>query len=268
MDHVNTILKTLLDEAHTVSERSYAPYSGRKEGVIVLLEDGSMVPGVRVENASFQLTITPLINAITTLYALERKDLSAIVSNVPFTESELAYTSLLSGYNWELVAANVLMIAGAHFPEPTTFLEVTKSLLAGSDGDQETHSTGIQAARKAAGSAFIPESDFPVGCAITTTDGLMVTGANVEHSDWSQILCAERNALSTAISYGLKEPENIYVSCPKLIGGTPCGACRQVIVELAPRATVWMDAGNAAPNAMKATDLLPGHFTGDVLKRT
>ena len=261
MDHVNTILKLLLDEAKTVSERSYSPYSGRKEGVIVLLEDGSMVPGVRVENASFQLTIPPLLNVITTLYALQRKDLSAIVSSVAFTEAELAYTSALSGYNWELVAQNVLMVAGAHVSDPTKMLTVTSTT------ELPTAEQGVIMARNAASFAFIPESNFPVGCAIKTESGYIVTAANIEHTDWSQIICAERNALSTAISYGLSETIELYVSCPKLVGGTPCGSCRQVIVELAPRATVWMDSGNAQPIAMNATELLPGHFTGDVLKR-
>ncbi|MDA1028800.1 MAG: cytidine deaminase [Bacteroidetes bacterium] len=264
MDQVNIILSDLLDKAKLVAERSYSPYSKRKEGVIALLEDGSMVPGVRVENASFQLTITALLNAVTTLYSLQRKDISAFVSNVPFTESELAYTSLLSGFHWELVAANVLMVAGAHFPEPGSFIEIGQKISSNPVAVQE----GLIAARDAAQRAFIPESDFPVGCAIYTEDGSVITGANVEHSDWSQILCAERNALSTAISYGLRDLRDIYVACPKLPGGTPCGACRQVIVELAPQATVWMDAGIASPVAMKATDLLPGHFTGDVLRRT
>lgn len=263
MDQVNIILSELLDQAGKVAERSYSPYSKRNEGVVALLEDGSMVPGVRVENASFQLTIAALLNAVTTLYSLQRKDISAFVSNVPFTESELAYTSLLSGFHWELVAANVLMVAGAHFPEPTNFIDLGQKTGSNPADLQD----GLQTARDAAKRAFIPESDFPVGCAICTEAGSLITGANVEHSDWSQILCAERNALSTAISYGLSDIRNIYVACPKLPGGTPCGACRQVIVELAPHATVWMDAGIAPPLAMKATELLPGHFRGDVLRR-
>jgi len=261
MDPINDVMNALLVQAKLIAERSYSPYTGRKEGVVVLLEDGSMVPGARVENASFQLTIPPLLNAFTTLFALQRLDFSIVVSSVAFTEAELAYTSAINGYAWELVAPNVLMVAGAHHPEPTSFVDITSKV------GPITPEAGIERARVAAERAYIPESDFPVGCAIQLENGLVISAANVEHTDWSQVICAERNALSAAVAFGLGEAKELFVSCPKLPGGTPCGACRQVIVELAPRATVWMDLGRSEPQAMKATDLLPGHFTGDVLKR-
>ena len=262
MDPFQNVANNLLEKVLTYTERSYAPYSGRMEAVIILLEDGSFIPGVRVENASFQLSISALLNAFTTAFSLGRKDISAVISSAPFSESELAYTSALPGYSWELVGSQLLLVAGAHLPEPTEAVEITKYV------DQFDPQRGVELARTASHHALIPQSNFPVGCAIAFPSGEVITGANVEHSDWSQILCAERNALYTAISYGLGETKAIYVSCPKLPGGTPCGACRQVIVELAPHATVWMDLGSDDPASMKATELLPGHFSGDVLKRT
>jgi len=261
MEIFEQVLSQLKEQAEAIALRSYSPYTGRKEAVVILLEDGAMVGGVRVENASFQLTIPPILNAITTSYALQRKDFSLIVSTVPFTEAELAYTSALGPYQWELVSPRILVVAGAHHPDPTTFLPVSFP------SDIQNAADGANCAREAAKAAFIPESNFPVGCAITTTSGQVVPGVNVEHPDWSQILCAERNALSTIITYALGDITDVYVSCPKLPGGTPCGACRQVIVELAPKATVWMDLDDENPQAMKATELLPGHFTGDILKR-
>lgn len=262
LDPFQIVAKNLFDKVLEFRDRSYAPYSGRKEAVLILLEDGALIPGVRVENASFQLTISALLNAFSTSFSLGRKDIAALVSSVPFTEAELAYTSALTGYSWELVNHQLLLVAGAHLPEVGSILDLVQT------GDNTSPQSGIELARKAAEKAFIPESNFPVGCAISTQDAKMILGANVEHADWSQILCAERNVLSSAITYRLGKVTEIYVSCVQLPGGTPCGACRQVIVELAPNATVWMDLGSDAPVKMKATELLPGHFSGDVLKRS
>jgi cytidine deaminase len=245
----------LRNEALRIATRSYVPYTGQQEGVIILLENGDLIPGVRVENASFQLTIPALQNALSTMYALQRTDISMIVSSIPFTDSDLAYTGGMAEIAWEMVGASLLLVAGSHIPEAGTFIDPARS------------ENLLDVSREAALNAFIPESDFPVGSAIQTSDNVVIDGCNVEHSDWSKIICAERNVLSTARSYGLGQITTIYVSCPKEPGGTPCGACRQVIVELAPDATVWMDRGNQEPIAMKATELLPGHFTGNVLKK-
>ena len=262
MDYLEKTLEALKVHAERIATRSYVPYSGEPAGIVILLEDGSLIAGVRVENASFPLTISALQNAITTAYSLQRTDFSILVSTIPFTEAELAYTSALGAFQWELVAANILMVAGAHHPDPTDFLPLSKST------SFQTPEEGILAARASASKAFVPHSQFPVGCAVSTNSSQTVLGVNVEHSDWSKILCAERNALSTMVSYDLGEAQEIFVSCVKLAGASPCGACRQVIVELAPQATVWMDFGSEKPQAMKAKDLLPGHFSGDVLRRS
>ena len=255
MSNLDQLIDLLRKKAAGLASRSYAPYTGRQEGVVILLETGDLIPGVRVENASFQLSISALHNALSTMYGMERKDIALIASSAPLTESDLAYTSGIPSVMWELVGGTVLMVQGAHYPDPGDYLSPT------SEGNL------LELARLAAQKAFTPESDFPVGSAINTTSGEVLTGSNVEHTDWLRILCAERNVLSTAFSYGYDIGDQIFVSCPKEPGGTPCGACRQVIVELAPDATVWMDRGNQEPIAMKATELLPGHFTGNVLTK-
>lgn len=93
----------------------------------------------------------------------------------------------------------------------------------------------IALARSAAASAYAPYSKFHVGCAIESTDGEVVTGANVENACYRLGVCAEQSALSAAqMAFGLAKVARIAVS-----GGdgatvcTPCGGCRQAILEAA-----------------------------------
>ncbi|QIL01968.1 cytidine deaminase [Sphingomonas sinipercae] len=90
-------------------------------------------------------------------------------------------------------------------------------------------------ARQAAGRAYAPYSKFNVGCAIESADGDVVTGANMENACYRLGICAEQSALTAAQHrFGLDKVARIAVS-----GGegpmvcTPCGGCRQAILEAA-----------------------------------
>jgi cytidine deaminase len=100
----------------------------------------------------------------------------------------------------------------------------------------------IAAARAAALKAYAPYSNFSVGCAILSVDGAVVTGANVENACYRLGVCAELSALSAAqANFGLTNIARIAVaggdgSGPELAGEanvTPCGGCRQSILEAA-----------------------------------
>jgi cytidine deaminase len=93
----------------------------------------------------------------------------------------------------------------------------------------------IEAARAAAGKAYAPYSNFEVGCAIESVDGDVVTGANIENACYRLGVCAEQSALSAAQhAFGLDKVARVAVA-----GGsgnvvcTPCGGCRQAILEAA-----------------------------------
>ena len=90
-------------------------------------------------------------------------------------------------------------------------------------------------ARDAAAKAYAPYSNFHVGCAIESVDGAVVTGANMENACYRLGLCAEQSALTAAQhAFGLNKVARIAVA-----GGdgamvcTPCGGCRQAILEAA-----------------------------------
>lgn len=98
----------------------------------------------------------------------------------------------------------------------------------------------IEKARAAALRAYAPYSGFSVGCAIESTDGQVVTGANMENACYRLGLCAEQSALTTAQhAFGLDKVARIAVaggdgSGESLAGDlvcTPCGGCRQAIYE-------------------------------------
>jgi cytidine deaminase len=90
-------------------------------------------------------------------------------------------------------------------------------------------------ARDAARRAYAPYSNFAVGCAIESVEGEVVTGANMENACYRLGLCAEQSALTAAQHrFGLDKVARIAV-----VGGTdatvctPCGGCRQAILEAA-----------------------------------
>ena len=100
----------------------------------------------------------------------------------------------------------------------------------------------IAAARAAALKAYAPYSRFSVGCAVESVDGEVVTGANMENACYSLGLCAEVSALTLAqATFGLDKVARIAVaggdaSSGELVGHaavTPCGGCRQSILEAA-----------------------------------
>ena len=100
----------------------------------------------------------------------------------------------------------------------------------------------IALARAAALKAYAPYSRFHVGCAIESVDGKVVTGANMENACYRLGLCAEQSALAAAQHmFGLDRIARIAVAGGGIESGaltgeilcTPCGGCRQAILEAA-----------------------------------
>src|SRR3990170_5119009 len=100
----------------------------------------------------------------------------------------------------------------------------------------------VERARAAALKAYAPYSRFHVGCAIESVDGEVVTGANMENACYRLGICAEQSALTAAqAAFGLGKVARIAVSGGRIEDGalagdgivTPCGGCRQAILEAA-----------------------------------
>ena len=123
----------------------------------------------------------------------------------------------------------------------------------------------VAAATEARGRAFAPYSEFRVGAALRAEDGTVFTGCNVESASYGLTICAERVALVKGISEGRTRFTAVAVVADTEHLSPPCGACRQLLWEFAPDATVTLAnlAGLTAQYAMR--ELLPHGFDAGLL---
>ncbi len=91
--------------------------------------------------------------------------------------------------------------------------------------------TLIQKATNVRPQAYAPYSNFAVGAALITHDGEIFTGVNFENASFGLTICAERNAIGTMVTAAQKSIKALAVATEN--GVSPCGACRQVMVEFA-----------------------------------
>lgn len=252
------VLSTLRAHASEAASRAYAPYSGRPVGAALLLSDGRWLPGVRLESASFPLTIPALLGGYVAAVAAGRRDVVAAALSRPFEPAEAIWFAAALGAEVAAEEEGALAFEAA-LPAVGARLD---PFLPPPEGDE----AGIAMARAAARRAHVPHSEFPVGCALVTAEGRALAAANVEHDDWTRGLCAERSALAVAAAFGAGTPERLFLTCLKAPGGTPCGACRQLLLEQAPEARLLIDQGEAPPSETPVAALLPHFFAGESLR--
>jgi cytidine deaminase len=89
----------------------------------------------------------------------------------------------------------------------------------------------VERAREAFEAAYVPYSEYRVGAAIETADGTLFTGCNVETANYSNSLHAEEVAVGSAVAAGHREFRRLAVASGARDGVTPCGMCRQTLVE-------------------------------------
>ncbi|HTR80366.1 MAG TPA: cytidine deaminase [Bacteroidota bacterium] len=93
----------------------------------------------------------------------------------------------------------------------------------------------IAAAHRAKRKAYAPYSKFRVGAALLADRGMIFEGCNVENSSYGLTICAERNAVFQAVAMGKTHFRSLAIASDDAGFLTPCGACRQVLAEFAPR---------------------------------
>lgn len=109
--------------------------------------------------------------------------------------------------------------------------------------------------------AYVPYSKFPVGAAIVTKDGKVYTGCNIENASYPLTNCAERTAIFKAVSEGDKDFQTIIVTADTEEPVSPCGACRQVLVEFCePEMPVVLTNKKGDIKETTVSELLPGAF--------
>lgn len=133
----------------------------------------------------------------------------------------------------------------------------------------------LQAAQEVAKSAHSPYSGVCVGAVLLDAEGRTFSGCNVENASYGLTVCAERNAIGRAVADGAGELVAVAIATNQERLLTPCGACRQVLLEFAPdlrvvcagqdgEAAEWT-LGDLLPAAFNKNDL-PGEDRGDGTK--
>lgn len=121
----------------------------------------------------------------------------------------------------------------------------------------------LNSAREAREKAYAPYSNFQVGAALQAKDGRVFHGCNVENASYGLCNCAERTAFFSAIAAGYRRNDFAAIA---VIGNTdgpiaPCGACRQVMIELGgPELRVLLGNLQGTTRETTARELLPEAF--------
>ena len=121
----------------------------------------------------------------------------------------------------------------------------------------------VSLAAEARKKAHAPYSNFAVGAALLAKSGRVYKGCNVENASYGLSICAERAAVFKAVSEGEREFGAIAVVSEN--GVTPCGACRQVLMEFGGDIQVIVADTAGHRRAFVLTDLLPEGFTPEDL---
>ncbi|XP_040015045.1 cytidine deaminase b [Xiphias gladius] len=126
---------------------------------------------------------------------------------------------------------------------------------------QETVKELIHQSQEAKKQAYCPYSKFRVGAALLTPDNSVITGCNVENACYNLGLCAERNAISRAVSEGYRTFKAIAIASDlsdQFI--SPCGGCRQFMREFGSSWDVYLSKPDGSTLKMTVDELLPVSF--------
>jgi len=122
----------------------------------------------------------------------------------------------------------------------------------------------IRKAQEAAQYSHSPFSHFAVGAAVLTADGEIFQGCNIESSSYGLTVCAERNAIASAVVNGHTEFKALAVFSEN--GALPCGACRQVIWDICGDIPIYVADREGELRQHRSSELLPIPFDDRVLK--
>ncbi len=109
-------------------------------------------------------------------------------------------------------------------------------------------------------------SNFHVGASLLTEEGKIYLGGNIETASYSLTICAERTAVFKAISEGERKFKSIAIASDAPGFCPPCGACRQVLLDLCGDIDVVMINNKEEIKVLKLTELLPFAFGDKELK--
>ena len=123
----------------------------------------------------------------------------------------------------------------------------------------------VERARAAQERSYAIYSGYRVGAALRTVDGTVFTGCNIENANYSNCLHAEEVALATAIREGHREFDRLAVSSSERDGVTPCGMCRQTLIEFCDDDLVVVCDEGSDVSTYSLGELIPNTITKETL---
>lgn len=124
----------------------------------------------------------------------------------------------------------------------------------------------LQHAMKAIENAYAPYSNFPVGACLLGDDGQLYTGCNVENAASPEGQCAEATAIGNMVVNGCKQIKAALVIIPGKRNITPCGGCRQKLLEFCASDTpIYLCSTEGEAQVTTIKELMPLAFTKDYL---
>ncbi|HYW35743.1 MAG TPA: cytidine deaminase [Balneolaceae bacterium] len=227
-----------------LQNRAYTPYSGQPVVAVAETASGECFPGVRVENVTYPLTISAAQSA---LFCCLSEGFSPRTLYLEDSIDSASTAFWRETYSLEIAPL-----------ETTSDLSFTRVLKQVNSVEKKLRSLLDE--------AIADESDFPVSALLKTSQGF-ISGVNIEATNWNAGLCAERVALAKAISYGLNDFEALYVCTRKGEFSSPCGACRQVIMEHMPHNAIHLYHADGTTSPFFSSDLLPYSFQSFSLQK-
>nr|CAD7392942.1 unnamed protein product [Timema cristinae] len=247
-------IKQLIRESVSAREMAYAPYSKFTVGAALLCEDGEVVTGCNVENISYGASICAERTALVKAVSCGQIKFRAIAVTADANDGFVPPCGVCRQFIVEFSANMAVYLAKPDF---------STVLVSSINSDIQQLVRDSVAARNL---AYCPYSKFQVGAALITTDGETFTGCNVENIAYGGSICAERTAIVKAVSSGKQKFKAIAVATDNIKTDSftsPCGPCRQFIVEFGSDTLVYLAKVNDLATVLVTDikELLPLSFT-------
>ncbi|KAM4610626.1 cytidine deaminase a [Polymixia lowei] len=274
-------IKQLIEKSQEAKAFAYCPYSKFRVGAALLANDGTVFTGCNVENACYNLGLCAERTAMTKAVSEGHKSFKAIAiaSDMKdqlispcgacrqfmreFGENWSVFLTKLDGSYTEMTVKDLLPVSFG--PDNLAKMSIMPKLKIG-ECREEWIKQLIQKSQEAKTFAYCPYSNFRVGAALLANDGTVFTGCNVENACYNLGLCAERTAMTKAVSEGHKSFKAIAIASDmkdQLI--SPCGGCRQFMREFGENWSVFLTKLDGSYTEMTVKDLLPVSFGPDNL---
>lgn len=227
-------------------KRAYTPYSEKPAACVVESKNGRFYAGVRIENISYPITIPAVQTACAICLSEGEIPTGLYIQNGGLDQLDF----WVKEFDLEVHEVKNLPV------------ENTENLFHPIDNDFNI----LPKLKSLLEKAVTPNSEFPVSAILFTNDGYF-EGVNIEVSDWTKGLCAERVVIAKAISLGITEFDRLEIHTKKGEISSPCGACRQVITEFMPYHEIKLHHADGTLSEHISIDLLPFNFKSAALKK-